>query len=67
MLAAAPDTPIIVLTGRADEELASDVLRLGVQDYLLKIEMNPDGLVRAMHFALERHEFQRETAEMRID
>ena len=47
-------TPIVVLTGRADEELAIDVLRRGVQDYLVKINLDGEAVVRAMRYAIER-------------
>ena len=36
LVTAAPDTPIVVLTGLADNELALSALEAGAQDYLLK-------------------------------
>jgi PAS domain S-box-containing protein len=50
----APDTPIIVMTGREDETLALKALREGAQDYILKSELQPRTLVRAIHYGIER-------------
>ncbi|HEY5428066.1 MAG TPA: EAL domain-containing protein, partial [Solirubrobacteraceae bacterium] len=52
--AASPDTPIIVLSDRADEELGVAALRAGAQDYLLKAELNAAVLGRAVRYAIER-------------
>jgi PAS domain S-box-containing protein len=49
-----PDTPIIVLTGHEDETLALKALREGAQDYILKNELNPRALVRAIRYGIER-------------
>jgi len=37
-----PDLPFILLTGRGDEEVASDAIAAGVTDYLLKLEVVED-------------------------
>ena len=52
---AAPNVPVIVLTGREDQELALAALRAGAQDYLLKPP--PDGvtMARILRYACERH------------
>lgn len=47
-------TPIIVLTGRHDEKLASEALRQGAQDYLFKTEIDKHALQRALRYAIER-------------
>ncbi len=54
-----PETPIIVLTGNDDEELALRAVREGAQDYLLKSEVTGPLLVRAIRYAIERHQMQR--------
>lgn len=59
-LRAAPDTAIVVLTGRADEELAQQALRAGAQDYFLKINMSAEGLPRAVRYAMLRRELEAE-------
>ena len=46
--------PILVLTGTYDEARGVDALRFGVQDYMLKEEMAPRTLIRAVRYAIER-------------
>jgi signal transduction histidine kinase len=50
----APDTPVLMLTNTADEELAMKTIRHGAQDYLLKQEMSPALLERSIRYAMER-------------
>jgi two-component system, cell cycle sensor histidine kinase and response regulator CckA len=52
--AAAPKAPIVVTTGRSDEQTAIDSLRLGAQDYVVKGRLDSDTLVRALRYAMER-------------
>jgi diguanylate cyclase (GGDEF)-like protein len=51
----APDVPIIVLTRDPDEEAAVAAVQGGAQDYLVKAEITPNMLVRAVRHAIERH------------
>ena len=51
---AASDTPIILLTGLGDREVALACLREGAQDYITKNEMSPPTLGKAVRYALER-------------
>ncbi len=51
---AAPQVPIIVLSGRDDEALAIKTLHEGAQDYLVKGMVDSRLLVRAIRYALER-------------
>lgn len=53
-VAVAGATPIIVLTGASDRDLARSCLEHGAQDYVVKNEMSARELVRAVEFALAR-------------
>ncbi|MBD2743386.1 ATP-binding protein [Coleofasciculus sp. FACHB-1120] len=52
--AAAPDIPIVVLTGFDDEELALQALATGAQDYLVKNQITMQLLMRTIRYAIER-------------
>ncbi len=52
--AAAPELPIVVLSGIDDEEFAAQALHLGAQEYLVKGRMDMHLLQRALRYALER-------------
>jgi diguanylate cyclase (GGDEF)-like protein len=52
--AAAPGTPLVVLTGLDDESVALQALQLGAQDYLIKGQIETRGLLRALRYAIER-------------
>jgi signal transduction histidine kinase/DNA-binding response OmpR family regulator len=59
--AAAPDVPMIVLTGLDDEVLAAEAMKEGAQDYLIKGQIENRALPRALRHAIERHRMQAET------
>jgi diguanylate cyclase (GGDEF)-like protein/PAS domain S-box-containing protein len=52
--AAAPHIPLVVLTGLDDESLAAQALQEGAQDYLIKGQIDPRGLLRSLRYAIER-------------
>ena len=54
----APDVPIIVLTSMEDETLAVRALKAGAQDSLVKGQIDGNLLVRAIRYAIERHQLQ---------
>ncbi|MCB1563343.1 MAG: response regulator [Alphaproteobacteria bacterium] len=62
---AAPNTPIVVLTGRHDHDFANHIVMDGAQDYVNKDEVsaNPKLLINAIDFALSRHRNQEKVVE----
>jgi diguanylate cyclase (GGDEF)-like protein len=55
-----PRTPIIVLTGNDDQELALSAVKTGAQDYLVKGKIDRELLLRAMQYSIERKRYQEE-------
>ena len=56
--AKAPHLPIVVLTGLDDQERASQAMRAGTQDYLVKGKFDQEGLERSIRYAIERQSVQ---------
>ena len=54
VLASAPQLPVVVLTGVADVDIARQALQLGAQDWLVKGQLDPDVVQRAVRYAVER-------------
>jgi diguanylate cyclase (GGDEF)-like protein/PAS domain S-box-containing protein len=52
--AAAPQIPLVVLTGLDDDAMALQALQEGAQDYLVKGQLDTRGLLRALRYAIER-------------
>lgn len=52
--ACAPATPVVVLTGTDNEDLATQAMREGAQDYLLKGQVDSHLLTRSIRYAVER-------------
>ncbi|MDX1674847.1 MAG: PAS domain S-box protein [Longimicrobiales bacterium] len=51
---AAPNVPVILLTGRHDDELVWAAIQRGADDYLPKNELSQDLLARSVRYALDR-------------
>lgn len=60
----APDTAVIVLTGRHDPS-GTDALAIGAQDYLVKDDITADLLGRSIRYAVERKRAQRTSQQLR--
>jgi len=52
--AAAPDLPILVLSGLADETVAIEAVRAGAQGYLVKWRFGADVMMQTMALAIEQ-------------
>jgi DNA-binding response OmpR family regulator len=55
----APNAGTIVLTGRDDQVLAAQALKMGAQDYLCKGNFNTELLIRTIRYAIDRKESER--------
>lgn len=53
-----PCVPVIVLSGLDDETIATEAVKLGAQDYLVKGSIYRDTLTRSIRYAIERHEIR---------
>ncbi len=51
---AAPELPVIILSGIDDEDFAAEAVHLGAQDYLVKSRTDAHLLQRALRYAVER-------------
>jgi len=47
-------TPIVIISGLDDEQLAIEAVRKGAQDYLIKSKTLDEFLIRALRYAIER-------------
>lgn len=67
---AAPETPVVVMSGLRDEELAVRIVQEGVQDYCVKGHVDSFLLSRSLRYAIERKriedELRRTNAELAV-
>jgi PAS domain S-box-containing protein len=63
-----PDTPVIILTGVGDEDLAVELMKAGAGDYLPKASMTPERLQAGVRYVMElqRAEAKRREDERRV-
>ena len=45
--------PILMLTGQGDEKIAVEAMKMGVQDYLVKVSLTPTYLMSAINNAIK--------------
>ncbi|MCX6028331.1 MAG: PAS domain S-box protein [Chloroflexi bacterium] len=57
--AAAPEMPVVVLTGLGDEATALKAIQTGAQDYLVKGQVDGNVLGQAVRYAIERQGLSR--------
>ncbi len=60
---AAPEVPIVVLSGQSEEGLALKAVQAGAQDYLVKGRIGEGVLQRSIRYAIERKRTERTLAE----
>jgi PAS domain S-box-containing protein len=53
---AAPETPVVIFTGRGDEEIAVELMKAGAADYLPKASLSTERLTASLRFSLELFE-----------
>jgi len=58
LVRAAGPVPIIILTGADDEASATEAMRLGIQDYLVKGQAQGSVIGRALRYGVERSQAQ---------
>ena len=56
MREAVPRVPIVILSGLEDEQIATQAMQAGAQDYLIKGHVDDVALRRALHYAIERQQ-----------
>lgn len=58
MHASLPHTPICILTGYNNDEVALQAIKLGAQDFVSKDGLNEKALVRIIRYSIQRHQAQ---------
>lgn len=56
--AAAPKLPIVILTGRDDEDLGAEAVRRGAQEFLVKGQVDGPVIARSIRYAIERKRWE---------
>ncbi|GJL65858.1 MAG: hypothetical protein NPIRA05_08290 [Nitrospirales bacterium] len=63
----ASNIPVLMLTGQGDESVASEALKNGAADYLVKAKLTAVGIVRAVTRAIEKAELIRKTEQQHLE
>lgn len=58
MIAVTPSIPVVVMTATDDQALATEALRCGAQDYLVKGLFPGAAIARVLQYAIDRHQFR---------
>ncbi len=61
---AAPETPVVVLSGLDDERVAIRAVHQGAQDYLVKGRVEGGTILRSMRYAIERQRLEAARADL---
>ncbi|GAA2127089.1 PP2C family protein-serine/threonine phosphatase [Actinomadura napierensis] len=63
----APGTAVVVLTGLAESQAGMAAVAAGAQDYLSKAQLEPEGLGRAVRYAVQRRQVQHAVAALQAE
>jgi two-component system, sensor histidine kinase and response regulator len=63
--AAAPEIPIVALSGLDDESVIQDAVKQGAEDYLVKGSFSTEILVRTIRYAIDRRHLREDLAQAR--
>jgi serine phosphatase RsbU (regulator of sigma subunit) len=64
--AAAPETAVVVLTGDTDRARGIEALSAGAQDYIVKGDVDGEGLARAIGYSIQRKFSERTARELAV-
>lgn len=59
IIAAGKQTPIVVMTGLDNDDLATEAIRKGAEDYIVKGETQPKMLLRIIRNAIDRYQIKK--------
>jgi len=59
-----PSLPIVVMTGRKDDDFALAAVKAGAEDYLIKGQINESQLSRTLRYSIERKNLQEQITHM---
>lgn len=63
--AASLESPVVVLTARSNDRTGIDALAAGAEDYLIKDDLSPHLLGRAIRYAIERNQARQTSQQLR--
>lgn len=61
-----PSVPVVVLTGFDDDETGMNAVKEGAQDYLVKNNITPVSLRRAIRYSIERHGLRKKLQDLSL-